>query len=190
MSVQPLPADFGVLATKGPLLDRAAARIIRWDTAAEDRGHLCDSPVNHAILAAGSPNGGTQIFEAVSRVRLDWAGAYDGDPITWSTGRLPAELTPSPAQRVEIVRAAQKMIGLRYNVLDLLAIGLAQKRTGGLVSSKTWWARRANDENKVICSELVVRAYRAAGIDLAPGRLAALVSPQDLYALLLPEAAA
>lgn len=172
-AVQPAVGDFGVVSTAGPWLDRMAAKVIRWDT---------DSPVNHAFVYIG--NG--QIIEAVRRVRLGYIDEYDD--IIWSTGRLPAELTPSADQREQIVEAAHRMIDEKYNALDILAIGLAQKRMGRLVSDDTWWAKRLSKDGREICSQLVDDAYDAAGIKLfADGRLSGLVSPGDLYRLLLPE---
>ena len=178
--VQPEAGDFFVTATKGPWLDRLAAHVIQWDTATDDDGHFTDSPVNHAGLSTG----GDTIAEALRRFDYGTAGEYP-DAI-WSTGRLPARLTPAPEQRTLIVNATHDMIGLRYNVLDLFEIGLAQRRMHDMVTSDSRLARRVDRRNKVICSEAVVRAYRAAGIDLFPGRLAALVSPGDLYELLVP----
>jgi hypothetical protein len=169
---EPVPGDYFVTATKGPLLDRIAARIIQWDT---------DSPVNHAGLYVGD---GT-IVEAVGRVRYGDIAQYP-DAI-WSTHRLPPELTPSLDQRRLIVNAARSLVGRKYNWLDILAIGLAQRRMGDLVDSRTWWARRVSDDSCLICSQAVDEEFLAAGINLfADGRLPGLVSPNDLLQLLEP----
>lgn len=176
-SVKPQPGDFGVVATTGPLLDRLAARVIRWGT---------DSPVNHAFVYTGSG----RIVEAVRRVRLGYADEYDD--IIWSTGRLPAELTPSTSQRDEIVATATSMVGDRYNALDIVAIGLAQKRIdpdrmAHWAEKPPWYVRRLNADHREICSQVVDAAYLAAGLHLFDdGRLPGLVSPGDLYRLLLP----
>jgi hypothetical protein len=175
-AARPLPGDFGVVATSGPWLDRIAAHLIRWGT---------DSPVNHAFIAIGDG----RIVEAVRHVKVDFADQYDD--IVWSTGRLPDTLTPSTSQRQEIVNAALAMVGDRYNVLDILAIGLAQKRVGHLVSDQTWWAKRLSADGREICSQLVDKAYLEAGLHLFDdGRLPGLVSPGDLLNLLLPASAA
>lgn len=172
MTVTPLPGDFGVVATRGPLLDRLAAWAIRWGT---------DSPVNHAFIYTGDG----RIVEAVRHVQLGYTDEYDD--IIWSTGRLPAELTPSTSQREEIVSSALGMCGDKYNVWDIVAIGLAQKRLGHTVNDRTWWAKRLNADGREICSQAVDKAYLAAGLHLFDdGRLAGLVSPGDLYKLLLP----
>lgn len=172
-AVQPEYGDFGVVATKGKLLDRIAARLIRWDT---------DSPVNHAFIYIG----GGQIIEAANTVRVGWAAEYED--ILWSTGRLPAELTPTDRQRDAIVNAAAYMLGERYNWLDIVAIGLAQKRLGQLVDDRTWWAKRLSKDGREICSQLVDDAYNQAGVHLfQDGRLPGLVSPGDLYRLIVPQ---
>ena len=164
--------DFGLVSTRGPLLDRLVADAIRLDT---------DSPVNHAFIYAGNGH----IIEAVRRVKIDCVDQYQD--ITWSTGRLPKNLTPTPIQRGAIVRAANAMVGDPYNILDIAAIGLAQRRMGRLVGDHTWWAKRLSAGHREICSQLVDKAYFAAGIHLfTDGRLSGLVSPGDLWGLLLP----
>lgn len=180
MSVEPEPGDYFCTKTAGPLLDRLAAFIIRWGTARHLNGGWVNAPVNHAGLYVG--NG--VIVEAVGKVKYGAIEEYpDAD---WSTGRLPADLTPSAAQRKQIVAAAHDMIGRPYGWLDILAIGLAQKRVGAHVTSNTWWARRLSSGKTLICSETVEKAYAQAGIQLCPGTLPGLVSPEDLDALLEP----
>jgi cell wall-associated NlpC family hydrolase len=174
---RPEPGDFGVVATAGPWLDRTAARIIRWGT---------NSPVNHAFVYIG--NG--KIVEAVRRVRIGYTDEYDD--ITWSTGRLPERLTPSTSQRDEIVTSAMGMVGDKYNILDILAIGIAQKRIDPdrmthWAHTPPWYVRRLNANHREICSQVVDAVYLAAGLHLFDdGRLPGLVSPGDLYNLLLP----
>lgn len=171
MPAAPLPGDFGVVRTAGPLLDRLASWAIRFGT---------DSPVNHAFVYIGEG----RIVEAVRRVKVDFADQYDD--IIWSTGRLPTPLTPTPDQRNAIVQAALAMVDDRYNVLDLLAIALAQKRLGRRVDGDEWWVKRLSANGREICSQVVDKAYDQAGIHLFSGRLEGLVSPGDLYNLLLP----
>lgn len=173
MAVEPLPGDYFVTSTAGRLIDRIAARLIRFGT---------DSAVNHAGLYVGE---GT-IVEAVGRVRYNGISAYP-DAI-WSTGRLPAHLTPNDEQRRLIVNKAHDLIGRKYSWLDIIAIGLAQRRLGRVVNSKTWWAKRVSNDGKLICSQAVDVEYQAGGIQFFDdGRLPGLVSPEDLDALLLPE---
>lgn len=180
MNVKPQPGDFGLVASmQGPWYDRAFARAIDWDTR---------SKVHHAFGYTGpGPNG--DIIEAVRRVSYGWSDAYDD--VIWSTGRLPAHLTPNDDQRQEIVAALRDMLGDRYNLVDILAIGIAQPRIdpdrlAEWDAKPPWYIRRLNDDHREICSQAVAKAYAAAGIELIPGRPACLVSPGDLLNVLLP----
>lgn len=169
MSVTPLIADFGLVRhTPGNWLDHVACDLIKWGT---------DSPYCHAVLYVG--NG--RIVEAVRHVQVADASNYAD--IEWSTGRLAPELTPSPAQRQQIVLAAMSYVGESYNALDIVAIALAQARLGHLVDGDEWWVKRLSDDHMQMCSQLVVNGYRMGQIDLAPGKLSGLVSPGDLGSL-------
>jgi uncharacterized protein YycO len=81
----------------------------------------------------------------------------------------------TPAQADAISRYARSRLGAPYNwpAIAVFALTTLGMRIGPL----TRWADR---RRAVICSELVVLAYRAAGIDLAPGRPAAEVPPAAL----------
>lgn len=191
MSVQPEPGDYFVTRTAGPLRDRIAAWFIRYWTARRDlRRKWQPSDVNHAGTYIGPtpdyPEGA--IVEAVRKVRYNSVSAYP-DAI-WSTGRLPAHLTPTPAQRLMIIASAEGMIGERYNTEDLLAVGLAQPRAGHLVDGDEKWVKRLSANNRKICSQAVDQQYLDASLHLfTDGRLPGLVAPQDLEELLLPAAA-
>lgn len=183
MNVRPLPADFGLIASmQGPWYDRAFARIIDWDTR---------STVHHAVGYVGPDPQGQHgdIIEAVRRVSYGWADGYDD--VIWSTGRLPEHLTPNDDQRQEIVAALRGMLGDGYNAVDILAIGIAQPRIDPDRMARwsehpPWYIRRLNDDKHEICSQVIAKAYAAAGIQLIPGRPACLVSPGDLLGVLLP----
>lgn len=191
MAELPQLGDFFVTATRGPLLDRIDAKVIDWVTARrEDNGRWQDAKVNHAGLYVGPtrqfPEGA--IVEAVRRVRYSSILTYP-DAI-WSTGRLPAYLTPNPPQRRAIVEYARSRVGDKYNFLDLLAVGLAQERLGHHIDGDEWWVKRLSDDHREICSQLVDGAWHYAGIQLfADNRLPGLVTPNDLGGLLLPSAA-
>lgn len=179
MTVTPQPGDYLVTKTGGPWYDRLAAKLIRFDT---------NSPVNHAAVAVGPTE--THPEGAIIEARPGGAGynsigAYPG--ATWSTGRLPEALTPTDEQRRKIVACATTFIGTPYSWLDIVAIGLAQKRLGKVVDGDEWWVKRVSGDGHLICSQLVSEAWREAGIALIPGRLDGLVSPGDLYDLLQPE---
>lgn len=172
----PEPGDFGLVGRQsGPWLDRLADALIRFGT---------KSPVDHAVLYLGDG----WIAEAVMpRVRLMPVTEYAG--ITWSTGRLGA-LTPDDRQRKSIVQAAESYLGTPYNLADIAAIALAQRRMGAFVDGDEWWVKRLSDNRRVICSQLVDSCYAKAGVHLFRDRLPGLVSPADLYRLLGPVSAA
>lgn len=170
VQAQPLLGDFGLVhqASK-KWLDRAAQDLIEWGT---------DSPYCHAFIYVG--NG--RIVEAVRHVRV--APVTNYQDITWSTGRLGPEHTPDDVQRQAIARAAMGFVGQSYNILDIVAIALAQKRLGHQVDGDERWVKRLSDDHMQICSQLVVNAYRLGSIDLFPGVLAGLCSPGNLGGLL------
>lgn len=179
------PGDFGVLATHGPLLDRLCADLIQ---------DVTDAPVNHAVLYLGDG----QLIEAARRVRITPVTAYPH--ILWSSAgfllragpsppgvpRAPrAVQTLTPQQRALITSYARAQLGAPYNLLDFLAIGLAQRRLGHLIGLRSALARRLSSGRSFICSQLVDAAYTAAGIHLFhDGRPSGMVSPADLYHLL------
>lgn len=171
----PLPGDFGLLTTRQKhtsFEDHIAEWAISWGT---------DSPAFHAFVCVGSG----QIVEAVRHVQVSEASCYEN--ITWCSGRLPANLVPSSEEREEICAVARSYVGEKYGILDIVAIALAQKRLGRTVDGDEWWVKRLSDEqNMKICSQLVAMCYQRAGITLVPGRLPGLISPGDLYSLLLP----
>lgn len=173
MAIEPELGDWGLIRKfQGPWYDKLFAEIIDWDT---------ESPFHHVVVNVG--NG--RIVEAVRTVRIDFADQYD--EIVWCTGRLPSPIVPTDAQRTQIVQAALAMVGDKYNVLDLLAIGLAQKRMGQVVDGDEWWVKRLSKDHREICSQVAAMAWKSGGIDLFPGRLAGLVSPGDFGRILLPE---
>src|SRR6185437_13794207 len=81
MADLPQLGDFFVTATRGPLLDRTAAKIIDWATATRDgEGNWLKAKVNHAGLYVGPtrqfPEGA--ILEALRRVRYSSILSYPG----------------------------------------------------------------------------------------------------------------
>lgn len=168
--MEPQIGDIGLVGLhNGTLLDKIAGWAIRFGT---------NSSVNHAFIYVG--NG--QIVEAVSRVKLSPITNYPNT--IWSTGRLPADLTPTALQGQIIAKAALASVGERYNVLDILAITLAQPRLGATVDGDEWWVKRLSDDHMEICSQLCVNKWRLGGIDLFPGKLSGLCSPGDILRIL------
>ena len=168
-SITPLPGDYGLVHSAGKgWLDTAAERLIEFGTNSE----YC-----HAFVYVG--NG--RIVEAIRHVTV--SPVTDYPDAVWSTGRLAPGFTPTPLERQLIVKAAMSYVGQAYNILDIAAIALAQARAGHVVDGDEWWVKRLSDDHMSICSQLVVNAYRASGIDLFPGRLSGLISPGDLSKL-------
>lgn len=168
--VEPLLGDFGLVhRANGGWRDRVAQDLIEWGT----KSKYC-----HAFVYVGSG----QIVEAVRHVQV--APVTEYQDITWSTGLLGPEHTPTQVQRAAIAKAAMSYVGQAYNILDIVAIALAQKRLGRTVDGDEWWVKRLSDDHMQICSQLVTNAYRMGGIDLFPGTLSGLVSPGSLGGLL------
>lgn len=168
--ITPLLGDFGLVhRANGKWLDHIAQDAIEWGT---------NSPYCHAFVYVG--NG--QIVEAIRHVQVSPATNYQD--IVWSTGRLAPGHTPSQVERQAIAMAAMSFVGQAYNILDIVAIALAQARLGHIVDGSEWWVKRLSDDHMQICSQLVVNSYRLASLDLDPGKLSGLVSPGDLGRLL------
>ena len=148
--MSPLPGDYGVVRTTG-----FVAACIRLATR---------SPANHAFIMA-SP---TTIIEArPTGARRSLLSEYDH--VRWSTHDL------TPVQREAILRATGMQVGMPYGFLDILALAFA-----AFGVDMRWADKRVNQLNTRICSQLVAVAYEAAGIQLAPGKLPAEVTPADL----------
>lgn len=161
----PSPGDIGLVHKAGSgFVNRLTARLIEFGT---------DSSVCHAFIYRGND----QIVEAVAHVQVGNVSEYSD--ITWL--HLPNPLNPNAM--FQVVAAANTYVGQKYNALDILAIALAQPRLGHIVNGNEWWVKRLSDDHMQICSQLVVNAYRVAGIDLFPGKLSGLISPGDLLKL-------
>lgn len=155
--------DFGVVNTGNSF----AARLIRWAT---------QSTVNHAFVYVGND----QIVEAEPHgAALSRASKYPN--AIWSTGKFKL----NNLARFTIRGNAKGLVGTPYNWLDILAIGLAQRKLGRIVGLKSWIARRLSNDGKLICSQLVDYCYQKAGIQLfKDGRPCGMVSPGDLLNLI------
>jgi uncharacterized protein YycO len=115
------------------------------------------SPFDHAgvILEDGA------IVEAEpGGVRLGHLSEYYGCRIAINSGD---EITVQ--QRAAVVAAARATIGIRYDDLAIADDGL---ETLGV--HWQWLARRAAGNGELICSALVARAGRAAGLDWSCGQ--------------------
>lgn len=148
----PLPGDYATVRTNG-----IAAAGIRWATG---------SPVNHAFVYIG---GGRIIEARPSGACISPLTAYDGHALHWSRDGL------ADWQRHVIVERAHLMLGLPYGWLDIAAIGAHR-----LGLDWAWVLGRLSSDWSVVCSQLVDRAYRPAGVDLT-GKPSWEVTPGDLY---------
>jgi uncharacterized protein YycO len=153
--VTPQAGDYFVVATNG-----VVARLIRWFTG---------SWANHCGICLG----GDLIVEAnPGGVAVGHLSAYAGDHIAWSR----FDLTEKEVDRM--MGACQVMLGIPYSFKDIAALVL---RRWGV----RWWAaHRLARGDRLICSQLVVRAYRAAGFDLVANVPDNWVTPGDLAAVL------
>lgn len=151
----PQAGDYFVVATNG-----VVARLIRWFTG---------SWANHCGICLG----GDLVVEAnPGGVAVGHLSEYAGEHIAWSH----FDLTEKEQDR--IVGACNAMLGIPYSFKDIAAMVL--KRAG----VKWWAAHRLNRGDRLICSQLVVRAYRVAGFDLVPNVPDNYVTPGDLAAVL------
>lgn len=155
--------DFGVTATGG-----TAAKLIRWGT---------QSSVNHAFVVIG---GGYIIEADPGGAKVNHLSNYPH--AIFSTGSI----SLTDVQRLAIVDAAHDLLGTPYGWPDIVCIALAQRRLGGLMTSSNPIAKRISREDRLICSQLVDKAYELAGVHLfTDGRLPGLVSPGDLLDLII-----
>ena len=154
----PQVGDYGV--TKGVGL---AMWFVRWGTFAR-YGHAA------IVVEVDHERGRVLVVEAMpSGARLRWV-----DPADWAWSSIPLTKT----QRSTIVNEARRLLGARYDWRSIL--GFLVRFWGVKVKG------RSDDhaDNRVICSELVVWCYLAAGIVLIPDVAPGDVSPGDLADLM------
>lgn len=153
MASTPAPGQFGVVRTKG-----FVQAMIRLFTR---------SQVNHAFLVL---DGGKVIEAQTAGAIINPLSKYDGHEVVYSRITLTAD------QVADVITAACSLRGTPYNFLDIVAIGL-----GCLGIDWPSVADRAQRADRLICSQLVDRAYRLAGIHLYDdGRPDGGVTPGDL----------
>lgn len=116
-------------------------------------------------------------------VEATWAGAVitHASKFEKATSLHPVSRFPlTPAEQDAVTTAARALVGTPYGFLDILALGLVS------LGVQWKWARRVTAREKgLICSQLVDRAYRNAGIHLyTDGRPDGSVTPGDLLLLL------
>jgi cell wall-associated NlpC family hydrolase len=162
------------------------SRLVQWGT---------DSVVNHAGIYVGEVNGVHSVVEAQpGGARYAPVEQYLDENTFWDWSYL-----QDLGQGDDIAFAAEKMVGVPYGYLDIIAIAIAQPRFermfGDAIDSlhpwekQPWWVKRLCRKDRLICSQLVDEAYRLGGIHLFnDGRLPQLVSPGDLHRLIMETA--
>lgn len=149
--------QFGVVKTKGfiPWLIRLGTR----------------SQVNHAYIYVSDDF----IVEAEGTGAVhSRASKYGGSLAPVSQFDFTAE------ERRAIADAAERLVGRPYGYLDIVGLSLLS-----LGIRWAWLLNRAQSSRTLICSQLVDRAYRNAGIHLYDdGRPDGEVTPGDLLLLL------
>ena len=158
MRYQPQRGDYGIVKTNGII-----GYLIQLGTLTQ---------YNHAFIYVSHD----QIIEATPRHGVKISPVLTYDNIVWNQHEARTD-----EQRDAIVREALKHLGNRYSFIDYLAIVLS---VVGLRVPKvlTNHLGKSTDE---ICSQLTVRAIRAAGIPIEGKKPDFLVKPSDLIYRLL-----
>ena len=154
----PPVGTFGLVHTNG-----RAATAIRLATLAR---------VNHAFLVVDDRT----IIEA-NPDGVDTRPLDEYDHVAWSHRAIPL----SAWQGTQVAGFARTRLGDAYNWPGIAALGFDHF----LGWRPAWLDDRANQPTTWFCSQLVVAAYRFAGIDLTPGKPDWTVSPGDLSEVLL-----
>ena len=145
--------QFAVTATPG-----FVGWLIRWATR---------STVNHAVLCVGDT--GECVEAQPHGVRMVKADAYPH--AIWSNEPL------TPHQVGTIAGWGLAHVGERYGWITIAAIVLELAHI-----KPRWLLRELREPGSLICSELVARAYQAAGITLVPTEWIGRVRPDELLA--------
>jgi cell wall-associated NlpC family hydrolase len=122
---------------------------------------------NHAGIYIGD---GKIVEARPVGVTISDLSKYNGMPIIWNT--TVDNLTPDVGQH--IANRAKMFVGDRYGFWSILNIALKILFLGWFPNLK-----RAEDENSVICSQLVAWSYSVGGIKVSK-KQHALVTPKDL----------
>lgn len=159
MATTPMPGEFGVVRTTGWF-----PQLIRLFT---------QSQVNHAFIV---------LEDGHSIVEAQRVGAVISDLSKWETGHLVvySRIHDTPITAAEVCKEARALVGTPYNFLDLVALALL------LVGRRwTWLLDRAKRPDRLICSQLVDRAFTLAGLQLFDDkRPDNEVTPGDLLLLI------
>jgi hypothetical protein len=150
---EPKPGDYFVVKTNG-----WAGALIRLGTF---------SDWNHAGIYIGEG----QVIEATPKgVKINYLNEYNGQPLAWNRHE---GLTKE--QRDEILKRAMGFLNLKYGFWSIIVIGL--ESVGFKILPP--FLRKAEKENRVICSQLVAWSYSIGGVKVSHKKHA-LVTPKDL----------
>jgi hypothetical protein len=144
--------------------------------------------VGQALAGDASRYGhaGIVVSEAGDVVEAEPGGArignlsrYAGQPLLISDAPVVLAGGDEAATRARVVAEARKLLGTPYSPLDYLALALLHLH----LPLAAWVRKRVESSGHLICSALVDRAYRKAGLHLfTDGRLTGDVMPADLAA--------
>lgn len=115
-------------------------------------------------------------------VRIEPMSVLKG-PVLWSDFYL------SPTQRSQIAYAAESYVGNPFPPALPMLVGVLKGHHGDFEApyeQQPWWVRQIlNGKNTMFCSQVVHYAYKEAGIDLFPHHPDGLVTPRNLYDLMM-----
>lgn len=150
----PAPGTYGCVRTKG---------LYAWLIRVGTRSHY-----DHAFIVC---EGGQIIEGEPGGARWAELAKYDGCELVYDTDE------PMTArQRQQVVDKAIVLLGTGYGWLDIARLAL---RCAGV--QWAWLTRAADNERRMICSQIVATCGQAAGVDWNSGREApAAVTPGDL----------
>lgn len=153
------PGDFLLVQRRGPI--SAAIRLVTR------------SEVSHAAIVYRGAGGAPFVLEALRAGATVTPLRQFAGVKTVGTGRLPL----SDEQRAQVRDAADDLRGTKYGFLDLLSVGLMQY---GIFWG--WVRRRAQRQDRLICSQLVDELLRRVGFQVYDdGRWPGDVTPGDLF---------
>lgn len=157
----PQPGQFGLVAISGTVgkLISIGQRLIGSGSAYTHAFLVVDD----GLAVTGQPGGAAlvPVEDAVAGREVRYSDYLLSDP-----------------QRAGIVSAGRSLVGTPYSYVDYLAIAAAR------VAHVDALERYVSATGHMICSQLVDEAYRRAGVELFPGRIAGDVTPGDLARLI------
>lgn len=156
--ITPRPGDFGIKPGGG-----LAMWLVRLGTFSR-YGHAC-------IVESINPVPGPHVVTVIEALPSGVTRSYvEPSEFRWSTG---GPIVPTEGQRQLIVAVALDCLGRGYDWPSIA--GFVVRFFGAKFGYSP-----DHPDNRLFCSELVVWAYREAGVDLFPGKAPGDVSPGDL----------